>query len=236
MDHTLPKTLVDIIESISSNNSYKGFRIYSQNGKTNIVINFVESSVPPCEQASETEDTSNLKCVHPARKKRSPANITRDTQRVKAHNKDLISFDSALNSASLLTCSSDHFRPESSTPANECKHNSSQSNLKYHDGHKEDYNVDYDSDTVDQRHCDDCDDTLGSETIAKTPIMMATIGNDVNNSVPASKSDTETTSTEWAKCLLSIKHVESRIDELSALSKPKSSRNIISNSDQSDVT
>ena len=105
MDYTLPKTLVDIIGSIGNSNKYKGFRIYSQNGKTNVVINFEESSVPPFEQPSKTEDIISLKSVHPPRKRRSPTNIIRDTQRVKAHKEYATNFDIGLTSASLLTCS-----------------------------------------------------------------------------------------------------------------------------------
>ena len=254
MDHTLPKTLVDIIESIGNNNIYKGFRIYSQNGRTNIVINFVECSVSPCKQPSKTEDITHLKSVHSSRKRRSPANISRDTQRVKAHKEDS-NFDSALNCTSLLTCSSssDQFRPECSTPAVECKQRFNDCDSKYIDGHTEDSNMDCEinGDTKDSNLIPDCsvlnehaedynvdsaelnvmeqthldDYCVTSEAAAKS-----TSTNDENDSVPACEDDSE--APEWAKCL--VQQVEARLDRINALTKIKTSKNILRT--DSDVT
>ena len=112
-----------------------------------------------------------------------------------------------------------------------------QAEPKYLDGHTEDCNVDMDLDIMEQKHLDgfQVDTGFESESAVKIPTIMTTI-NHVNDSaldcVPVSENDTEVF--EWDKCLSSLQLVQSRLDELSGLSKLTSGKNIISDSD--DVT
>ena len=48
MENSLPETLQIIIVTICSKNIYKGFKIYSDSGRTNIVIQFKDYEMQPC--------------------------------------------------------------------------------------------------------------------------------------------------------------------------------------------
>ena len=91
MDYTLPETLQSIIETIGSKNLLKGYKIYSEGGKTNIVIQFVEYQVQPCSPnlqscTSECQVNEQLKPAMCPPRHRSTSNRARDLRRVQCHN------------------------------------------------------------------------------------------------------------------------------------------------------
>ena len=200
MNDTLPKTLKDIIECICCNNTYKGFRVYAENGRTNVVINFVNSSMLPHEQPSKTEDISNLKAAQSPRKRRSPANLARDTQRVKVHKEDLFTPDSGINNASCLTSLNDQFMPGCSTPSDKydkCDGKLSQLDSTDLDGHCAGCEVSCYSETVEQESMD---------TASLDESKLSPVDNNMNatdfesDHVLLNKNDSETP--DWAKLLL----------------------------------
>ena len=90
MDYTLPETLQSIIGTICMKNLFKGYKIYSEGGRTNIVIQFVECKVQPCSpnlQSSTSEFQANeqLKPAVCSPKHRSTSNRARDLRRVQCH-------------------------------------------------------------------------------------------------------------------------------------------------------
>ena len=93
MDYTLPETLQSIIGTIGMKNVLKGYKIYSEGGRTNIVIQFVECEVQPCSpnlQSSTNEFQANgqLKPAVCSPRHRSTSNRARDFRRVQCHKAD----------------------------------------------------------------------------------------------------------------------------------------------------